>query len=157
MAKSPDDLRGELDNIGEPPSVDDLTGGSGVPAQSSVVPCDQIHCDDIQALISSVQTWLDSARERLGELDGYVNSGELERVISEGQLLANDAEVNGYEESDYQDVVDDAVEWKGTANDHWNELHGQKSIEAQTKNALESTHTHCCYEWRWYHDWLHGE
>ncbi|WP_259738279.1 hypothetical protein [Synechococcus sp. CS-205] len=153
---TPEELQAELDGIPDPPDVSDLLDGSGVVETFNNVPCDQIDCEYVAGLLDQVQTWLDDAKDRMTELDDYTTRDDLERIRNEAQLGQRDGEQAGDDEaaSAYQAIVDAANDKLQLANDRYNELAPQRSVEAETKGLLQSTHTHCCVESRWYHNYI---
>ena len=155
MTMTADELQAELDGIGEPPEVSSLMDGSGI-VESNVQPCEEVDCSDIQSQISTVQTWLDDAEAVLDDLQAYVDDDGLERVINEAQLGARNAEQTGQDPGESNAIESEAAGRRQAANDNWHELHGQKTTEADSKNALESTHTHCCEESEAWHNFWHA-
>ncbi len=153
-----EELQAQLDGIPDPLDVSDLLGGSGVVETYNNVPCSQVDCEDLAGLLAQLQAWLDQARNRLAQLDAYTGLDELERIRNEAELGKLDAErslgENESENSGYQDIIDAVNTKLQLVNNRYQQLADPRAIEAQTKQLLQSTHTHCCVEWRWWHNYI---
>lgn len=153
--QTPQELLNELDGIPPPPEVSDLLDGSGVLESYNNLPCSEVDCSLIAALLQQVQTWLDQAKARLNELNAYTQRDDLQRIRQEAQLGEREAENNlGAEESDgtgYGDVVSAVNERLEQAHQGWDKLAAQRLTESTSKNLLQGTHNHCCVEPSWWH------